>query len=135
MKKSQRANHAVMEIRNIRVLNHNATEYLCIWTSNEKKDRIREVVHTGIFYRIHCNFKTIMNSLSPPRDFSQLGFSCKNPLSSCVYYAEIFNYHRKTERSIRSDVRSIVLSIVLENLHHSRLAYWSRSGFLRSRTT
>jgi len=33
MKKSQHANHAVMDIRNIHALNHNATEYLCIWTS------------------------------------------------------------------------------------------------------
>ena len=42
MRKSQRANYAVMEIRNIRSINHNATRHLCTWRSIEKGDRSLE---------------------------------------------------------------------------------------------
>ena len=101
MKKLQCANYVFMEIQNIHVLNHNASKYLCAWTSIEKKVRIREVVNTRIFRKIHCNLETIVNSLPPPRSFSQLEVPRKNHLSLPVYCAKSFNYYRKTERSIR----------------------------------
>jgi len=88
MKKLQRVNHAVMEIRNIHAINYNATGYLCTWRSIER-DRIREVVNTIIFHRIHCNIGTIMNSLPPPRGFSHFEFSHKNLLSSPVCCVKI----------------------------------------------
>jgi len=37
MRKSQRANHAIMEIRNIRSINHNDRGYLCTWKSIKTK--------------------------------------------------------------------------------------------------
>jgi len=89
MRKSQRANHAVMEIQNISVINYNSTGYLCTWRS--RGNQIREVVNTIIFRRIHYNRVSIVNSLPPP--FSQFRFSRKNLLSLHVYYVEIFNYH------------------------------------------
>jgi len=36
-------------------INYNATWYLCTWMSTKRRDRIREVVNTIIFCRIHCN--------------------------------------------------------------------------------
>ena len=42
MRKSQRANHAIMEIQNIHAIRHSATGCLCTWTSIEKEDEILE---------------------------------------------------------------------------------------------
>ena len=90
MRKSQRTNHAVMKIQNISAINYYATGYLCTWRSIE---RIREIVNTIIFRRIHYNRVSIVNSLPPPCSYYQLWFSRKNLLSLHVYYVEIFNYH------------------------------------------
>jgi len=100
-----------MEIRNIHVLNHNATGYLCTWTSIEKRDRIW-AVNTRIFRRIHCNLETIVNSLPSPRDFSQLGFHVKI-LSPCLLFVcEFLRY------LYFRDAKSTPRSIVSENLYH-----------------
>jgi len=40
MRKSQRVIHAIIEIRNIRAINHNATGYSCTWRPIEKGERI-----------------------------------------------------------------------------------------------
>ena len=92
-RKSQHANHALMEIRNIHAINYNATMYLCTRKSIERGEGSREVVNTIIFCRIHCNFGTIVNSLSFSHGFSQFEFSRKNLLFSPVYWVEIFNYY------------------------------------------
>ena len=100
MKKSQHANHVVMEIRNIHVLNHNATEYLYTWTSIEKRHHIREVETQE--YSVEFIVTLNHSEFSPSFPwFSQFGFSCKNPLFLSVYRAEIFNYHREIERHFR----------------------------------
>jgi len=54
MKRSQRANRAVVEIREICTINYNATEYLY-----RKGVRIEEIVRTGILYRVHYNLEKI----------------------------------------------------------------------------
>ena len=65
MRKSQRANYAVMEIQNIRSINHNATRYLCTWRSIEKGDRSPEDETCNRVLRIPCNLSDLIESLSP----------------------------------------------------------------------
>jgi len=58
-----------------------------------RKGRIQEAVKTIIFCRTILTLGYyIVNSIPPPRGFSQFEFSRKNLLSPPVYCVKIFNY-------------------------------------------
>jgi len=119
MRKSQCANHIVMEIWNICTNQLRHAGYLYIGILHKEKDRTLEIVIAVQHYRIHCNFLKIVNSLPLPHGFSKFRFSRKNLLSLPIYCIEIFNYHMIIKIHLSYGVRLTIWSIMSENLHQS----------------